>query len=531
MTHSTSRIAIALLLSLAACGTADADPSSSAGEDVPLPPRGENAAPSTPAAPPAPPPPPPVVGEPEDAELTEAIGVFVAAGAAANGEGTRANPVSTISGGLARAKAEGKRVYVCAGTYKEAIVLANEIPVIGGFDCTGHRWKRVGERSRIESPTSPALRAKDITSPTRFDGFDVVAPDAHGASASSIAFVVENASGLQMVKSKLTAGAAGDGADGTEGAQLMLGAMTGGDGRDAATLRFDTGLEVVAYRKGGDGSAGACVGAPGHDGESGGDGGSGGTYVCTTIKKTQPGGFVLEYLGWDWYRNFSGSPYVRTEGEARSGDPGTAGADGVSAKGIGAFTADGYVPASGSAGTHGTSGKGGRGGSGQASRQGQICTNRGQIWYAADGAGGGAGGCPGLAGTAGTGGGASVAARVFSSPGLTFDACELVAGNGGRGGRGTLGSLPTPGAAPGTKYGEAEAAMSGGAGGRAGASGSGAGGPSFALVHSGAAPKMLNGSMTKAGVGGAGVPQQSRPGYAVSVPASAAGIAEEVHAL
>jgi len=525
MIQRTSGIAtvfVLITLTLAACGAADADPTST-------PPSGSNAPgrdsdsddPSKPA------PPPPVVGEPEEAELTEAYGVFVVAGAAVDGPGTREHPIGTISGALVRAKAESKRVYVCAGTYKESVVLEDAIPVVGGFDCSEHRWKRGAQRSRIESPTSPALRAKDIVTTTRFDSFEVVAPDTFAPSASSIAFVAESASGLEIVKSKLEARAAGDGADGVDGIQLSLGAAARGGAAEGSAPFVPGPLKAVAWRSGGEGGAGACIGAPGHDGESGGAGGSGGTYLCTEFPTQQGTSSKLE---WDWYATLLGTKYTRGLGEVRSGRPGSDGASGASATTMGVFTPDGYAPANGQPGAHGAPGRGGSGAAGERSKQYQACAPKGYILYGADGAGGGAGGCPGLAGTPGTGGGASVAALVFASPDLTFDESELVAGRGGRGGRGTLGSLATAGGAPGTRPSNTDAAGAGGAGGRAGVSGSGAGGPSIALAHSGTAPKTINGTTTKVGLGGAGVEEQSKVGYTLRVPASAAGITKEVYA-
>src|SRR5690606_27505872 len=114
------------------------------------------------------------------------------------------------------AKSNARRVYVCAGTYQEALVLSNGVSVIGGFDCSNpNEWKALGGKSRLEAPTSPAVTAAQIDHPTRFEGFEVVAPDGADGSPSSIALLANEATALTVAHATLRAGKGFDGANGT----------------------------------------------------------------------------------------------------------------------------------------------------------------------------------------------------------------------------------------------------------------------------------------------------------------------------
>ncbi len=70
--------------------------------------------------------------------ISEAYGVFVSPVGADGNVGTRAAPVFTIGHGMDLAKAAGKRVYVCAGSFEENLVVDSSrdgVNVYGGFDC------------------------------------------------------------------------------------------------------------------------------------------------------------------------------------------------------------------------------------------------------------------------------------------------------------------------------------------------------------------------------------------------------------
>ena len=426
---------------------------------------------------------------------------------------TQRPPLLTVQAGIDRARTLGKRVYVCTGTYKETLVIADSISVIAGLDCSAPIWKAGAPRSRIEAPTSPAILAKDITSPTRLEGLDIVAPNVTAPGASSIGFFADHAAGITLAKSSVKAGDAADGANGTEGIQLVQSASAVGQGRMPAELCIFGDLicgPTSPQRKGSPGGVSVCTGAPNVSGGTGGRGGSGGRYTAVA----SGAGFVL--AGVVLEAEFSG-------GEPRP-EPATIGAsgtDGPPGAALGSLSAEGYAGAGGTAGTDGQGGGGGRGGGGALPN----APNAAGIWYGIGGAGGGAGGCPGLAGTPGGGGGASIALALIESP-LVVDGTQLTAGKGGAGGRGTFGSDPTPGATPGAGF----SALPGGNGGFAGISTNGSSGPSIGILHSGPPAKLQAGGRATASTGGAAVPEQSRTTFGTvrSIPATPAGLAQDI---
>lgn len=478
--------------------------------------------------------PPPVTGTPGDAELTEAYGVFVVAGAPEGGDGTRARPVGTLAEGIALAKNARKRVYVCSGTYAEAIGIEDGVSMLGGLDCSSATWRSGEGRSRVVAPSSPAARAEKITTPTRFERFEVIAPDAREPSGSSIGLFARDASALVVADARIVAGKGAAGADGTPGTQLVPRFTPAGAGHTPRAYCRGSASSIEcrypARRPGVAGGTVQCEGAPGHDGEPGGRGGSPGVYAWL-----QDSSGDLRFHWYPWQRN---DAHRATAGEAKSGAAGASGAQGASAA-AGVFGRDGFAPGDGLAGTDGAPGKGGRGGDGRppvaAPAAGSIPLNVDPPFEGFGGSGGGAGGCPGLAGTPGKGGGASVAAYLVASA-MRFEESELVADDGGAGGKGTFGTLPSMGGAAGGVPGGAQPGTRGGAGGSAGVSGSGAGGPSVALAHTGAVAVLVS-TETKHGKGGAGVPAMTSeeivgPGVrsTKTLGASSAGLATKVHA-
>lgn len=468
-------------------------------------------------------------------ELTETYGIFVSLAGSSDGEGTRAAPLSSIGAGIAKAKQEGKRVYVCKGTYAEAIELKSGVSVFGGYACTTKWERKDGEYSRVEAPTSPAVRAKDVTDATTFSGFDVVAPDGTAADASSIGLVADNAGKLIVAASKITAGKGADGAAGVEPAAPAAG--SGIDGKAGSGGATHATMPTYPMR-----TTPGTAGASTCGGGAGGEGGVGAFVSCssetisvnghnvTFYRSTVPSKCYVPY-------SVAGGPVQYTSlGDCSPGTPGAGtgaagvpGVDGASAAAFGSLSSAGYVPANGTAGTSGAAGAGGRGGNPQPVSD-SVCSGMSSGGKnLAAGAGGGAGGCGGPSGTAGKGGGASIAVLVWSSSGLAFDDTLLFGGEGGMGGKGTLGAAPTSGGKAGGTATGAAAASNGGDGGRPGVSGSGAGGPSFGIAVHGPAPKFVNGALAKAGPGGAGAAADSKTALGVTwkLPASASGLSKD----
>jgi hypothetical protein len=472
----------------------------------------------------SPPAPPPLKGTPAASELDEAHGVFVAPGAPESGAGTRAAPVGTIEKGIELAQASNKRVYVCEGTFREAVTVAPGVSILGGLDCRSAVWEHGTGYTRIESPTSPAIRADSITVETRVEALEVIAPDAKEPSGSSIALMAKSSDALTFARSRLVAGRGADGASGTEAVQLYTGVGANGTAGERAGKHCATTGPLLLCGvpdRGAAGGVGKCNGAAGYDGESGGRGGSRGIFEWRM-------GTDFNYY---WFAHKNLASNEAGAGEQRSGAAGTAGTDGKSAASWGTFSAEGFLAADGSAGTSGAPGKGGKGGLSRRPNDAARPAKTSDLWDGDGGSGGGAGGCPGLAGPAGQGGGASVAAYLVASP-VVFDTSELVSGNGGAGGRGSLGSAATAGGLAGSAPFAALRGSNGGRGGRSGVSGHGAGGPSIAIAHTGGEPELVS---TKAvpGEGGAGVAaatNRDAMGDTKSLAASPAGPSLPLHA-
>ena len=471
-----------------------------------------------------------VNGTPDQSDVTEALGVFVSPTGRADNAGTKVSPLDTVQAGIELGKRTGKRVYVCSGTFREALVLADSISIIGGLDCSGERWTLSAARTRIEAPSSPALRAKDISSPTRLERLDIVAPNATGPSASSIGVLAEHAAGLTIAGSKITAGAASNGNDGTEGIQLVQGASArGGDqipaapcgtGADPAPCeRVPVGIVTeYANSPGAAGGTSSCAGAPGHDGETGGKGGNSGLFYGQNDNT--------------WHKVVNDTSnqqkYAPTAGQPRSNNPGAAGTSAGPRSALGALSGDGYVAANGVSGTDGAPGSGGFGGPGGPPTTPAVAA----YWRGNGGPGGGAGGCPGLAGTAGTGGGASIGLALLESP-VTVDSTEVFTGRGGTAGRGTFGSDATPGGAAGTNT-VGDPAHAGGDGGAAGISSNGGNGPSVGILHSGAPPTVRGGTKFTPGQVGPFIDSRSHAdvfGNTRTIPATPGGISKDILAL
>lgn len=515
----SSAILLGLLTSITAlasgCGAFGTDDDDGSSNKA-LPARDPGAGGDTPKA-------PPVGGPADTSELTNALGVFVAKNGDPAANATREHPITSIQAAIDLAKRAGKRVYVCGGTYTEAITMADSISLIGGLDCTANEWRTGGPVTRIEAPTSPAMRASDITSPTRIEGIELLAPNAAAPSASSIGLIAVHAPALVIARASIIAGNAAKGEDGNDGAQLTQ-SDTAARGQNLLAASECPGEKCTpAWGARASGGVNLCDGAPEHIAESGGAGGIGGVYrVVNDISRFN---FVL-------YDPNSG-PVPPID---RSSAAGLDGKDGNGGEG-GAISRDGYVPADGRSGTDGAPGKGGRGGSGHSPDPAVDANSpsvRG-VWRGWSGAGGGAGGCPGLAGGAGKGGGASIAALLVDSP-VTFDGVTLTSGRGGDAGLGTFGSTPTAGGAGGfdNNFPFLTHPAHGGRGGAAGTSGNGSSGPSIAIAHIGPAPKVQAGSRLVPSAGGAPIEARSRTdvfGLTKTIPATAPGISSQIAAM
>lgn len=443
---------------------------------------------------------------PKQDELTEPFGIFVATTGAPDGAGTRAAPLSTMSAGITKAKAEKKRLYVCAGTYAEALTLEDGVSVVANLDCTTPTaWKLGGAHAVLASPTSPALTAKDIKTPTRVDGLDVVAPAGTETEPSSIGLLAMDSIGLTMTSGKLDATAGRAGSDATT--PVVTVASSPAPDADPVASCFDLAGNPCTR-----GSFSDRLGKPGGVQRCSADG------VEFLVLAGGAGGNSAVY-------DSAGVISPVTQGKAGSTPfPTAAGTDGTSSSG-GAFTDGAYLPGDGTSGSNGNAGKGGRGGHGETSRPA-----RAGVSWTVNGAGGGAGGCPGVASKPGKGGGASIGALLRQSP-VRFEKMTIRSGAGGSGGRGNFGAPPTQGQLPGTPNSSScnvqtesgcSNAFGGGVGTLAGISGHGVGGPSLAVVQDGAAKATLVDSTLAHGTGGTSPQAMTQNGQTIPAAAPAA---------
>jgi hypothetical protein len=541
-TSSSSRLVLVLLANVVlassvACGGsgASADPDPAADPGPARNPDDQTA--GADAGSDAPPKAPPVGGPTTQGDLTDDLGIFVTTSGNDAASGTHDQPLASVQAGIDKAKTVGKRVYVCAGTFKESLTLADSISVVGGLDCTNNQWSTGSGRTRIEATSSPAVRAKDIATATRIEGLDVVAPNATTSSGSSIALLADHANALTVAHSQLIAGDAKNGDNGALAVQLSNAATTKG-GEGSNQLQCITGTpgcdrSVITNdwvaTAGGSGGVNVCVGAPGHVGQAGGKGGSGG---LIQFHQTMVNGIPFILAGVYEGNN----AFARTDSpDARTGAAGADGTDGLNGS-ANVASGDGYVPADGVNGSDGMPGFGGAGGDG-VTIDSTLTHVLGQVWRGVSAAGGGAGGCPGLAGSAGKGGGASIAALVIESA-ITFEGAALSSGQGGAGGLGTFGSGPTAGGAPGSNPRPAQSVLSGdygGRGGLAGVSGNGGNGPSVGILYVGTAPSVTAGTTITPGKSAPAIDARSNvdglSGLAKTIPATPAGVSKDVLAL
>lgn len=434
--------------------------------------------------------------------------VFASATGPSSGNGTAAAPYPSLQKAINLAAATHRRVLACADAdFREAIILADGVTVLGAFHCAGNNWQyAAGVRARIVAPTSPAVSVANVSA--ILDSLDITAPDAANGmqpAASSIGLYVANAPALQVVRSVIRAGRGGDGVDGTVGVLTNAGALNGGAGVGGTSQCLRNG---VAYGVSNAGGAGGDAGTRTKDcGETICRPGK----VCNCIWDITPPGPGGRGAG-----PAGGAGGVPGGTAAQSGGWGADGASGASAGfAMGAFAqAAPYFVASadGISGADATAGSGGGGSAGIAA----TTTRDGAV-----GTGGGAGGCGGLGGGSGRAGGASIAVLVFGST-VAFTNTTLQAGNGGNGGKGAFGVAGTAGG-----VGAGGTFGAGGNGGNGGAGGNGAGGPSIAIAYTGVQPSVATG-IALGGSAGTGVP--ARTVGAVTIPASADGIVRSYYA-
>jgi hypothetical protein len=401
--------------------------------------------------------------------VAETYGVFVSPAGSDSNTGTRSAPVATLGHGMDVAKATGKRVYVCAGSFGEELVIGasrDGVNVYGGLDCAG--WTYGAGNRVVVAPLGSgyALELEGLQTGVTLEDLEFDSQSAPSPGASSIAAFASNSQNVVLERVTLVAGTAADGSPAaTSGAGADAGAtnwfgtppaypeLNGASASDAGAAPLTTcTCRDQASSTGGAGSGPNNVPPPTAGLPSYGDAGAGVPGVSGNQCNSQGGG-----------SNGLDAPVATT---------------GTTSTTLGSCSVSGWTPAAGVAGADGPPGQGG-GGGGDGKVQSGV------------GGGGACGGCGGAGGMPGTGGGSSIALLAYQSR-LTLVDCLLTAKAAGSGGIGGSGEQGQGGGGSGYPLGNLPASGCPGGAGGAGAGGNGgqggAGGLSLGIGYCGAAP-------------------------------------------
>lgn len=467
--------------------------------------------------------------------------LFVRAGAAPGGTGTRAAPFATIGAAMAAFPGSGKAyILVATGIYVESVTLVEGVELHGGYASDFSRRNIVSFPTVIQPIAPPpgnytaAIVANGIDGATDtivsgfvLTGYDVAYTPGSGAGGSTYAVhVTDSDASLVLVNNRITGGEGGRGARGGAGG-VGYGLFSSG----GTALNGGNGLNPPDA--GQSCPAGACPagsqvvgGAPGTNASCpAANGIQGGTATCPVYPQpsySPPIPSLDGAPGNHWTRDSatdpnscnshmteSGFPTAITPVEGGDGRPGAGGNPG--SQGLGCVMADGsfasgqWTPGASMAGATGANGQ--RGGTGapsggfdtapQALMPAGITAN-GTARYrlGASGGGAGAGGCGGGGGLPGGTGGASVGVLIyFGAAPVSMSAPTIIAnivtrghgGNGGDGGAGGRGGVGGNGGTGGNSNGfwvpfRAGNGGRGGTGGTGGGGGGGCGGASFGIA-------------------------------------------------
>lgn len=423
--------------------------------------------------------------------------------------GTTASPCATINYGINTAFTSGyENVRIKAGSYTEAIELANGVSLWGGFD---GQWLASADSTVINGTVAAngeyyALNGDSINTLTVLADLIIHAPDVQLAGKSSYGIHLSNSTGVKLQRVTVYGAKGGDGTNGADGTSSTEPGVPG----DAGTIgdEFSTSCNSSSSGAGGAGATTA-----GHPATAGGNGGRGGFMDGDC-------GFPPDLNATDGVAGSNAAVFLAGSygnggggGAASNCGAGTDGTNGQTVHGTGGAGAATSASISGLywlalAGDNGTLGADGSGGGGGGGAGG--CDD-GTDSYGAGGGGGGSGGAAApTAGSGGLSGGNSAAVFLLQST-CAFIDCKINLGTGGNGGNGGLsgaGAVGGPGGPGGTGVGTGNGGKGGdgGNGGDSGAGGGGAGGSAYGIYGNGAiimqSATVINGG--NAGVSGTG---------------------------
>ena len=344
----------------------------------------------------------------ESCVIDDAFGIFVSpAGSDAN-PGSKSAPVRSIGHGMDLAKAAAKRVYICAGSYPEQLVVGTSrdgVNVYGALDCA--TWTYGAANKVVVAPAQSGY-ALEIRRPA--DGGDVrghrvrCAERERGVQgASSVAVFVSGSQNVALHRVTMVAGSGTDGMPGppqgpsdwygTPPDYSELNGISAGDAGGAPSTTCTCADQASSIGRSGrwpDEHSHAC---------------------CRTAlvrrRRGRGGGHERHPMQLAWRRSATAAMHRLPLADT----PSTS---------LGACSATGWTPGVGVPGANGKPGQGGGGGG-----NGTLSSG--------SGGSGACGGCGGWGGKGGQGGGASIALLSFQSS-ITLAGCSLTAKAAGNGG-------------------------------------------------------------------------------------------------
>ncbi|MEO7329519.1 MAG: PGRS family protein [Minicystis sp.] len=423
--------------------------------------------------------------------VDDGCGVFVSSslGKAGN-SGAKGASVKALGEAITLAKARGRRVYACAESFAEALVVTEGVTLYGGLDCS-KGWAYVGEtkKSRLDGPADQiALVVASEAKTVEVVDFAISAASATTPGGSSIAVVVDHAA-LGLTRCDLVAGDGAEGAPGMPYASAGMAGKVGLNGGDACSANSIFG---------GDSVVGMCDGSE----STSGNGGPG---------LTNSGGAGSPGLP-DGAMNAGAGEGAMACTPGTKGNDGAPGDPGIGAMALGALDKSGLTVPPGGNGMLGTVAQGGGGGGGA---KGGVAADKcpAGMTGGASGGSGGSGGCGGAGGKGGSAGGSSIALLSLDAS-LTFAGVTLTTGKGAKGGAGGLGQNGGQGGSPGaggktpmnSALNPACSGGPGGQGGKGGQGGGGLGGHAIGIAYVGAsAPSIKGATFTKGTPGDGGL--------------------------
>lgn len=434
--------------------------------------------------------------------VANSCGVFVSSSLGMDGNeadrGTKQKPFKSITAALK--KANVTRVYACAESFSEPVIISTKVDLYGGLDCKS--WDYVGATMKTQLTAAVDAVPLTLSGDVNVDDFAITAADAAKDGGSSIAVIADQVA-VSFSRCDLVAGAGKAGLAGTTPTD-PVGPMDSSDasikGNDGKNACLDMSQQFGGSAK----ENPLCPAADG--GPLGGQGGVGATLVGGDASGGTPlaagkglGGKGENGAGWDCSADgVNGGGQSGTNGAG--GTPGN-GAIGTSA--LGTLGSSGYTGVSGQPGGLAPPGQGGGGGGGAKGKA--LCAG-------ASGGGGGAGGCGGKGGHGGNAGGASIALVSLGAT-LSFDKVTIKAGVGGDGGNGGDGQGGGKGG-NGGNGGSGDVAVpatldacnggKGGQGGTGGKGGGGRGGHAIGIAYTGAVMPLTKGAAFTKGTPGKG---------------------------